>query len=255
MKNLIITLIIGLAAISSGFMFIQKGNSSSPEASTLGHPKKDALEDIKNNDIKLLSYGMPASFQHKKLKDSLSQLLGIKYEAMAGCELSEELVNYVQVYNKLMKKQLEKKLGKNWEQCLQLQIQMQQNNLLRALSAEELASRHQISSVDLYFEKEQTNIEAKDLVIIEANTINFHQFNSSKNYQYKIKVKAFHGKDEPSKIAKKRLQNTIDQIKAFGISANNIEVLGIEAAQVPNCEKCPLNFEGYAQRVELKLEE
>lgn len=251
MKNLIIALIIGLATMASGFMFIQKKSFTTENPSKLGNPQKDALKDIKNNDIKLLTYGMPISFEQKKLRDSLSQQLGIRYVSKAGCKVNEELVNYVQTYNKLMEKQL----GKNWEQCAQLQMQMQQNKIFRNYSAKELASRYQLSTVDFYFDKEQTNIQAKDLVLIEANTIHFHQFNNFKNHQYKIKIKAFHAKDESPKIAKKRLQNTIDQVKAFGISANNIEVLGIEEAKAPDCKKCSLNFETYPQRVELKLEE
>jgi hypothetical protein len=253
MKNLIILLSIGLAAIASGFMFIQKEIPLSAKEIKTEDPKKDALKDIKNNDLKILTYGMPMPEDVEILKDSIAQLLGFRYQSIAGCVVDEATVNYIEQYNQVIKKHLTQKHGPNWENCMSLQMQILQYQSYAGYTAEELANHFVILDVDLLFPKGETSLNPNDLLLLEANSIGIHNIRDEQQKNVQIQLKAYYAMDEDKKVAKKRLQNVIDQLKAFGLTANNIKVLGIEKGEKPDCKNCPFNFEQYPQRVELRF--
>lgn len=80
-----------------------RGNASGKE--------KDKTEDVYYT---ILGYGLP-NMERRRLMDGISEKWKIRNVDVAGCEVTQELMDSVAVENKKTYAALEKKYGKDWE--------------------------------------------------------------------------------------------------------------------------------------------
>ena len=73
--------------------------------------KKDVVEDP---TLKILTYGLP-DFNRSRASNTVAKKYGFTYYAVAGCLVTQELLDSVEKENNITFKLLEQKLGHDWE--------------------------------------------------------------------------------------------------------------------------------------------
>jgi hypothetical protein len=76
--------------------------------------------DVALNKPRILKYGEPGFTDKQCYK--IAPQFGFSYDIVAGCVVSESLINGVNSYNAVTTSYLNKKLGKNWEEKFNLSV-------------------------------------------------------------------------------------------------------------------------------------
>jgi inorganic pyrophosphatase/exopolyphosphatase len=71
-----------------------------------------AQYDIMNGQVQLLTYGLP--FEDEDIENQVAKEFGFKKNAVAGCEVTNVLVNGVERYNTVILAHLKEKNGEGW---------------------------------------------------------------------------------------------------------------------------------------------
>jgi len=74
-----------------------------------------------DNDYTLLTYGLP-NMERQNSRNVIAEKWEIKFKSVAGCMVSEELVDSVKTINDRVDKNLEKKYGKYWNEKFEKEI-------------------------------------------------------------------------------------------------------------------------------------
>jgi hypothetical protein len=72
----------------------------------------DAKQDLKAGRLTVLTFGLQASWS-REYRDILQRVYGIELRAVAGCVVSESLVQYVNAYNEVMDPAIAARHGKD----------------------------------------------------------------------------------------------------------------------------------------------
>ena len=113
-------LAIILALIISSVGCSSSGYCGSPlDLSEYGHRngKREALNDIRNNDISIKAFGLPhpATAIYAEI---LKEKINVRYHAIAGCVVDQALVDYANSYNSVVDHYLQERYGKDILQTL-----------------------------------------------------------------------------------------------------------------------------------------
>lgn len=80
-----------------------------------------AQEKPAKDKFRLLVYGLP-NFKRINAENIISKKWGIEFYPVAGCDVSKELEDSVEKYNKKVERKIKKKYGKNWSKQLDKEI-------------------------------------------------------------------------------------------------------------------------------------
>lgn len=95
---------------------------------TLAEFRKDAENDIKKDDVKIFSFGLPLPSKNNvqniaKIKtDSILKIYGLSVKNI-GCAIIPELMQATEEYKKITEVYLEKRNGKGWRTKMKNEIQ------------------------------------------------------------------------------------------------------------------------------------
>lgn len=81
--------------------------------------KVDTLKT--ESDYTILTYGLP-NMERQNSRNIIAEKWKIKFKSVAGCMVSEQLLDSVKTINGRVDKNLEKKYGKNWNQKFEKEI-------------------------------------------------------------------------------------------------------------------------------------
>ena len=74
-----------------------------------------------NIDIVFLTYGLP-DFNTQAARDSVGKKWGISFYAVAGCIVTNELVDSVRIHNLKISKLVSAKFGNDWQQKFEQEV-------------------------------------------------------------------------------------------------------------------------------------
>ncbi len=83
--------------------------------------KKVDTSKTENEDT-LLIYGLP-NMERQNSRNVIAKKWGIKFKSVAGCIVTDELVDSVKTVNDRVNKSIEKKFGKNWNDKFEREIE------------------------------------------------------------------------------------------------------------------------------------
>lgn len=72
--------------------------------------------------LRPLTYGMPADIEKQNAKHVIAEKWGIQFYAVAGCMVSQELVDSVDRHNKIVEDLIAHKYGKSWRDRFYKQV-------------------------------------------------------------------------------------------------------------------------------------
>lgn len=75
---------------------------------------KPITQTIKEARDTILTYGLP-DFERHNSREVIAEKWKINFKAVAGCLVSQELIDSVKKHNEIVDRKLEIKYGKNWE--------------------------------------------------------------------------------------------------------------------------------------------
>lgn len=131
-KKLLIILIAFLICIGFIFLFFPFKNKAKIENEKFANEiisqfRKDAENDIKNDDIKTFGFGFPLPPKNKNQEivktktDSILKIYGISVKNL-GCTIMPELTKAKKEYEKITEKYLTKRNGKGWRVKMENEI-------------------------------------------------------------------------------------------------------------------------------------
>jgi hypothetical protein len=88
---------------------------------------KSKTQKSKEKNYTLLTYGMP-DFDRQNSRNVIAEKWGIKFFGVAGCMVTEKLLDSVKTVNKIVNKNIEDKFGKNWEDKFEKEVDAEFEN-------------------------------------------------------------------------------------------------------------------------------
>lgn len=125
---------------------------------------------------RFLSYGFP-NIEKDRLKNLISSKWKIKYERVAGCTVTQELMDSVRAENEKTDIALQKKYGKNWKEKYEKDIQealMKQVDIMDVLITNQMFRKELVSH--------QIEIDNVEKDAEELGRPNFYKVNIYKNH-------------------------------------------------------------------------
>ncbi|GAA4166469.1 hypothetical protein GCM10022217_40320 [Chryseobacterium ginsenosidimutans] len=135
-----------------------------------------------------LSYGYP-NFQRIKLEDGISEKWKIKTIRVAGCVITEELMDSVRIENKKTNVALQKKYGKNWEKDYEKDIEdftMKQVDIMDILITNKMF-RKKLASYNI--EIDDVEKDAKELDRHDFYKVNIYKDYSTIAFTVNVDIK------------------------------------------------------------------
>jgi hypothetical protein len=113
MTSHVLVIILAVITCSVGYC------GSPSDLNEYGHRngKREALNDIRNNDISIKAFGLPhpATAIYAEI---LKEKIDVRYDAIAGCAVDQALVEYANSYNSVVDHYLQDRYGKDILQTL-----------------------------------------------------------------------------------------------------------------------------------------
>ena len=145
--------------------------------------KQKIVQSDTNKKLRLLTYGEPPDLEGRNAENVIADKWGIEYYSVAGCNVTQELIDRVDKHNKEVEVLIESKFGKSWQSSFDKEVK------------EELIKQKIASS--LLDKEEIINKKQKELAK-EGNGIHYRFQPINKN-EYKASVTGWgqiNGKDE-----------------------------------------------------------
>lgn len=125
---------------------------------------------------RFLSYGFP-NIEKDRLKNLISSKWKIKYERVAGCTVTQELMDSVRAENEKTDIALQKKYGKNWKEKYEKDIQ---EVLMKQVDIMDVLITNQMFRKELVIHQIEIDNVEKDAE--ELGRPNFYKVNIYKNH-------------------------------------------------------------------------
>lgn len=138
--------------------------------------KKEDTMIHEDGYYRFLSYGFP-NIEKDRLKNLISSKWKIKYERVAGCTVTQELMDSVRAENEKTDIALQKKYGKNWKEKYEKDIQealMKQVDIMDVLITNQMFRKELVSH--------QIEIDNVEKDAEELGRPNFYKVNIYKNH-------------------------------------------------------------------------
>ncbi len=136
-----------------------------------------------NKKLRLLTYGGPPDMEKQSAENVIADKWGIEFYGVAGCIVTQELIDSVEKHNKEIEVLIKNKYGKSWKSSFNKEV-------------EEELIKQKIASALL--DKEEIIITKKTELNKEGNGIHYH-FKPINQNEYNVSIKSWgqiNGKDE-----------------------------------------------------------
>lgn len=145
--------------------------------------KQKKIQFDTNNKLRLLTYGEPPNMERQIAENVIADKWGIEYFRVAGCVVTQELIDSVARHNKEVEAFIENKYGKSWQTTFDKEVE------------EELIKQRIASSL---LDKENIIISKRNELEKEGNGLHYH-FHPINKSEYKVSSTGWgqiNGKDE-----------------------------------------------------------
>lgn len=137
---------------------------------------------------RFLTYGFP-NVERDKLKDLISSQWKIKYESVAGCTVTQKLMDSVRAENEKTDLALQKKYGKNWKEKYENDIQealMKQVDIMDVLITNQMFRKELVSH---QIEIDNVEKDAKELDRPDFYKVNIYKDHSTIAFTVNVDIK------------------------------------------------------------------
>ena len=145
--------------------------------------KQKSIQLDTSKKLRLLTYGGPPDMERKAAENVIADKWGIEFYGVAGCIVTQELIDSVDKHNKEVKALIETKYGKYWQTSFDKEVK------------EELIKQKVTSSL---LDKEKLIITKRNDLEKEGNGLHYHFLPINKS-EYKVSATGWgqiNGKDE-----------------------------------------------------------
>ena len=145
--------------------------------------KQKSVQLDTNKNLRLLTYGKPPVMERQSAEKVIADKWGIEYFGVAGCVVTQELIDSVEKNNKEVEVLIENKYGKSWQTKFDKEVE------------EELIKQKVASSL---LDKEKIIITKRKELEKEGNGLHY-RFQPINKSEYKVSATGWgqiNGKDE-----------------------------------------------------------
>jgi hypothetical protein len=84
--------------------------------------KQKIVQSDTNKKLRLLTYGEPPDLEGRNAENVIADKWGIEYYSVAGCNVTQELIDRVDKHNKEVEVLIESKFGKSWQSSFDKEV-------------------------------------------------------------------------------------------------------------------------------------
>lgn len=81
--------------------------------------------DSQNQTVTILEYGFPRANDYRNAQSTVAERWGIEFKSVAGCMVTEHLIDSVKQHNELAHAQIVEKFGQEWRELFDQEVEVE----------------------------------------------------------------------------------------------------------------------------------